>query len=161
MSGPRTITPNLWFDFNAEEAVDYYLSIFPNSKILRVAHYLKDSPGPEGAVMVIEFQLNGQNFVAINGGPQFKFNESVSFEVDCKDQAEIDHYWNALLQGGGEPSVCGWLKDRFGLAWQVNWGPLIDMLMDEDKEKAGRAMHAMLKMSKLDVSELQKAYGGK
>ena len=161
MSGPRTITPNLWFDFNAEEAVDYYLSIFPNSKILRIAHYLKDSPGPEGAVMVIEFQLNGQNFVAINGGPQFKFNESVSFEVDCKDQAEIDHYWNALLQGGGEPSVCGWLKDRFGLSWQVNWGPLTDMLMDEDKEKAGRAMHAMLKMSKLDVAELQKAYGGK
>lgn len=161
MTGPRQITPNLWFDFNAEEAVDFYLSIFENSKILRTAHYLKDSPGPEGAVMVIEFQLNGQNFVAINGGPQFKFNESVSFEIDCQDQAEIDHYWDALLQGGGEPGPCGWLKDRFGLSWQVNWGPLIEMLIDEDKEKAGRAMHAMLQMSKMDVAQLQKAYDGK
>ncbi|MCV3243210.1 VOC family protein [Mesorhizobium sp. ZC-5] len=155
------ISPNLWFDFNAKEAVDFYVSIFPDSKVLRTSHYLKDSPGPEGEIMTIEFQLDGLVFTAINGGPQFKFNESVSFLVECKDQAEVDSYWTALLAGGGEPGVCGWLKDRFGLSWQVNWTPLIDMLLDTDQEKAGRAMQAMLKMSKLDAAVLQKAYDGK
>ena len=155
------ISPNLWFDFNAKEAVDFYVSVFPNSKVLRTSHYLKDSPGPEGEIMTIEFQLDGLIFTAINGGPQFTFNESVSFLVECEDQAEVDSYWNALLAGGGEPGVCGWLKDRFGLSWQVNWTPLIDMLLDADQEKAGRAMQAMLKMKKLDVAALQKAYDGK
>lgn len=155
------ISPNLWFDFNAKEAVDFYVSIFPDSKVLRTSHYLKDSPGPEGEIMTIEFQLDGLVFTAINGGPQFKFNESVSFLVECKDQAEVDSYWTALLAGGGEPGVCGWLKDRFGLSWQVNWTPLIDMLLDTDQEKAGRAMQAMLKMSKLDAAVLQRAYEGK
>ena len=155
------ISPNLWFDFNAKEAVDFYVSVFPDSKVLRTSHYLKDSPGPEGEIMTIEFQLDGLVFTAINGGPQFKFNESVSFLVECKDQAEVDIYWTALLAGGGEPGVCGWLKDRFGLSWQVNWTPLIDMLLDTDQEKAGRAMQAMLKMSKLDAAVLQKAYEGK
>ncbi|WP_206616828.1 MULTISPECIES: VOC family protein [unclassified Mesorhizobium] len=105
-----------------------------------MSHYLKDSPGPEGEIMTIEFQLDGLILTAIDGGPQFKFNESVSFLVECKDQAEVDSYWNALLAGGGEPGPCGWLKDRFGPSWQVNWVPLIDMLLDADKEKAGRAM---------------------
>ena len=155
------ISPNLWFDFNAKEAVDFYVSVFPNSKVLRTSHYLKESPGPEGEIMTIEFQLDGLVFTAINGGPQFKFNESVSFLVECKDQAEVDSYWTALLAGGGEPGVCGWLKDRFGLSWQVNWTPLIDMLLDVDQERAGRAMQAMLKMSKLDAAVLQKAYEGK
>ncbi len=160
MAMRQKITPNLWFDFNGKEAIDFYISIFDNSKILKIAHYLKDSPGPEGEIMVIEFQLDGQHFVAINGGPQFKFNESVSFEIDCKDQAEIDRYWSALLADGGEPGPCGWLKDKFGLSWQVNWSPLIEMLTDDDKEKAGRAMQAMLKMSKFDAAALQKAYDG-
>ncbi|WP_088348416.1 MULTISPECIES: VOC family protein [Rhodomicrobium] len=154
------ISPNLWFDFKAKEAVDFYISIFPNSKLLRTSHYLKDSPGPEGEIMAIEFQLDGLVFTAINGGPQFKFNESVSFLIECKDQGEVDRYWNALLADGGKPSVCGWLKDRFGLSWQVNWAPLIDMLLDADKEKAGRAMQAMLKMSKPNVAALQRAYDG-
>jgi predicted 3-demethylubiquinone-9 3-methyltransferase (glyoxalase superfamily) len=154
------ISPNLWFDFNAKEAVEFYVSVFPNSKVMRTSHYLKDSPGPEGEIMAVEFQLDGLIFTAINGGPQFRFNESVSFLVECKDQAEVDRYWNALQAGGGEPSACGWLKDRFGLSWQVNWTPLIDMLLDADKKKAGRAMQAMLKMGKLDVAALQKAYEG-
>ena len=152
------ITPNLWFDFNGEDAAAFYCSVFPNSRILRTAHYLKDGPGPEGAVMTVEFELDGQPFVAINGGPQFKFTEAVSFMVSCADQAEIDRYWNALLQGGGQPGPCGWLKDRFGLSWQVHWPRLVEMLMDQDQEKAGRAMQAMLKMSKLDIAALEKAY---
>jgi predicted 3-demethylubiquinone-9 3-methyltransferase (glyoxalase superfamily) len=152
------ISPNLWFDFNAKEAVDFYVSIFPNSKVMRTSHYLKDSPGPEGEIMTIEFQLDDLVFTAINGGPQFKFNESVSFLIECKDQAEIDNYWNALLADGGEPSVCGWLKDRFGLSWQVNWAPMIDMLLDTDVARAGRVMQAMLAMRKLDTAALQKAY---
>ena len=152
------ITPNLWFDFNGEDAAAFYCSVFPNSRILRTAHYLKDSPGPEGAVMTVEFELDGQPFVAINGGPQFKFTEAVSFMVSCADQAEIDRYWNALLQGGGQPGPCGWLKDRFGLSWQVHWPRLVEMLMDQDQEKAGRAMQAMLKMSRLDIAALEKAY---
>lgn len=157
----RTITPNLWFDFDGEDAAEFYCSVFPNSRILRKAHYLKDSPGPEGAVMTVEFELDGQRFVAINGGPQFPFTEAVSFQIDCADQAEIDHYWNALLQGGGKPVQCGWLTDRFGLSWQITWPPLIDMLMDKDKAKAQRAMQAMLQMGKLDVAALEKAYAGK
>lgn len=157
----RTITPNLWFDFDGEDAAEFYCSVFPNSRILRKTHYLKDSPGPEGAVMTVEFELDGQRFVAINGGPQFKFSEAVSFQVDCADQAEIDRYWNALLRDGGEPGPCGWLKDRFGLSWQITWPPLIDMLMDKDKVKAQRAMQAMLQMGKLDVAALEKAYAGK
>lgn len=156
----KTITPNLWFDANGEEAASFYCSVFPNSRILRKAHYLKDSPGPEGKVMTVEFELDGQKFVAINGGPHFKFSEAVSFQIECADQAEIDRYWSALLAGGGEESQCGWLKDRFGLSWQVTWPKLVDMLMDKDKEKAGRAMQAMLKMVKLDVAALERAYAG-
>lgn len=156
----QKIAPCLWFDFNAEEAVPFYLSVFDNSRVLRTAHYLKDSPAPEGAVMVIEFELEGIKFVALNGGPQFKFNESISLMIECKDQAEIDRYWNALLEGGGEPGPCGWLKDRFGLSWQVYWGPAIGMYLDPDKAKAGRAFQAMMNMGKMDVAALQKAYDG-
>lgn len=156
----QKIVPNLWFDFNGEEAVRFYLSVFDNSRILRTAHYLKDSPGPEGAVMVIEFELDGQKFTAINGGPQFPFTEAVSLLIECADQKEVDRYWNALLAGGGEPGRCGWLKDRFGLSWQVNWTPLTHMLTDSDEEKAGRAMKSMLTMQKLDAAALQKAFDG-
>lgn len=157
----QKIAPCLWFDFNGQEAVDFYTSIFDNSRVLRTAHYLKGGHAPEGTVMVIEFELDGVKLMALNGGPQFKFSEAISLMVECKDQAEIDHYWNALLEGGGEPGPCGWLKDRFGLSWQIYWGPAIDLYMDSDVEKATRAFHALMEMGKIEIAALQKAYDGK
>lgn len=158
----QKITPNLWFDNNAEEAVKLYTELFPDSKILRTMHYDKASAEvsgmPEGSVLTIEFELAGQKFLALNGGPQFKFTEAVSFEVDCKDQAEIDHYWDALIAGGGEESQCGWLKDKFGLSWQIVPEVLNELLTDPNPAKASAAMKAMLEMQKLDVAKLQEAY---
>lgn len=150
------ITPFLWFDHQAEEAATLYTSLFPNSKVTDVQRNTAGGPGPEGAVLVVQFELDGQQFTALNGGPQhFAFNESVSFVVDCKDQAEVDHYWDSLIAGGGEPSQCGWLKDRYGLSWQIVPTVLNELLADPDPQRSSRAMQAMLKMSKLDIAELQ------
>ena len=152
-------TTCLWFDGRAEEAADYYTSIFANSKIGRVTRYNDAVPDFAGKVLTIEFELNGQKFVGLNGGPEFTFNEAISFQIPCDDQAEVDYYWNALSDGG-EVVECGWLKDRFGVSWQVVPTRLIEMINDPDQEKAARATGAMLKMVKLDISELEKAYAG-
>jgi len=154
-----TITPFLWFDDQAEEAVDFYLSVFPRSKILTVARYGDAGPGPEGTVMTIEFELDGQAFIALNGGPEFTFTEAVSFSIDCKTQEEVDRYWTRLSEGGQEIQ-CGWLKDKYGLSWQVNPTVLGEMLADPDPERAKRAMEAMLKMKKIDIPALERAYRG-
>jgi len=152
------ITPFLWFDHQAEEAATLYTSLFPNSKVTDVQRNLAGGPGPEGAVLVVQFELDGKQFTALNGGPQhFTFNESVSFVVDCKDHAEVDHYWDSLIADGGEPSQCGWLKDRYGLSWQIVPTVLNELLADPDAQRSSRAMQAMLKMSKLDIAELKAA----
>jgi predicted 3-demethylubiquinone-9 3-methyltransferase (glyoxalase superfamily) len=151
------ISPFLWFDHQAEEAAALYTSIFPNSKVTEVQRYPEGAPGPAGEVMVVRFQLDGKEFTALNGGPHFTFNESVSFVVDCKDQEEVDHYWDSLIADGGEPSQCGWLKDRYGLSWQIVPTVLEELLSDPDPQRSGRAMQAMLKMSKLDIAELRAA----
>ncbi|MFJ9586070.1 VOC family protein [Streptomyces acidicola] len=153
-------TTCLWFDGQAEEAAHYYVSVFKNSSIGRIARYTEAGPGPAGSVVTVEFVANGQHFVAVNGGPQFKFNEAISFQILCEDQAEIDHYWSKLTEGGGEGGPCGWLKDRYGVSWQVVPGRLLDMMTDSDAEKAGRAAKAMLSMGKLDLPALEKAYAG-
>jgi predicted 3-demethylubiquinone-9 3-methyltransferase (glyoxalase superfamily) len=153
------ITPNLWFDGNAEEAAAFYVSVFPNSRVVSTALYPEDSPGPAGTVMTVAFELDGQRFVGINGGPQFPFSEAVSFQVDCADQAEVDRYWE-LLGDGGEPGPCGWLKDRFGLSWQVVPTGMDELFEDPDPSRAQRAMTAMLGMSKIDVAALQRAADG-
>ena len=149
----------LWFDTQAEEAMNHYLSIFPNSKPLSVTRYGAAGPGPAGTVMTAAFEIEGCQFTALNGGPVFKFNESVSFVVRCKDQAEVDHYWDKL-SAGGVASACGWLKDKFGLSWQVVPVQLIEMLNDKDAVRAQRVMGAMLKMQKIVIADLQKAYSG-
>jgi predicted 3-demethylubiquinone-9 3-methyltransferase (glyoxalase superfamily) len=150
------ITPFLWFDTQAEEAARYYVSIFPNSRITEVLRSGLAGPGPDGAVLTIAFQLDGADFTALNGGPDHPFNEAVSFVVDCADQAEVDHYWDRLVDGG-EPIACGWLKDRYGVRWQVTPRILIDLLTDPDKARAGRAMQAMMKMVKIDIAKLLEA----
>jgi predicted 3-demethylubiquinone-9 3-methyltransferase (glyoxalase superfamily) len=161
----QKITPFLWFDDQAEEAVKFYTSVFENSKVGRILRYgenaAKAAGGPVGSVLTIEFEIEGQKFVALNGGPQFKFNESVSFVVNCDTQEEVDYYWSKFTADGGEESACGWLKDKFGLSWQVTPTVLIDMLHDKDSEKAERAMKAMLQMQKIDIDELKAAYEGK
>jgi len=155
------ITPCLWFDGQAEEAAKFYTSIFPNSRIDNVARSPADNPStPAGAVLTADFTLDGQKFVGLNGGPDFMFNEAISFMIDCADQAEVDRYWDALVEGGGEHSQCGWLKDRFGVSWQVVPRQLNEYLQGPDGEGARRAMEAMLKMSKLDVEKLREAYEG-
>lgn len=156
----QKITPFLWFDANAEEAVNFYLSIFRNSKILNVARCGEAGPGPKGSVLTVQFQLEGQQFIALNGGPNFKFNEAVSFTVSCETQSEIDEMWEKLSEGG-EKGNCGWLKDRFGLSWQVNPPILGEMLQDKDAEKARRVMEAMMQMDKIDIQTLKHAYEGK
>ena len=153
----QKITPFLWFDNNAEEAANFYLSVFKNSKILNTARYSEVGPGPKGTVMTVEFELDGQEFVALNGGPQFKFTEAVSFVVNCDTQEEVDYYWERLSEGG-EKSRCGWLRDKFGLGWQVTPTILGKLLADKDQEKANRVMQTMLKMDKLDIEPLQRAY---
>ena len=154
----QRITPFLWFDTQAEEAANFYVSIFKNSKIVKVARYGEAGPGPAGSAMTVVFQLDGLEFIGLNGGPHFKFTEAVSFSVDCETQEEVDWYWNKLTEGGGEESQCGWLKDKFGLSWQVNPKILGQMLSDPDPQKAKRVMEAMLKMKKIDIAALQKAY---
>jgi predicted 3-demethylubiquinone-9 3-methyltransferase (glyoxalase superfamily) len=152
---PKTI-PCLWFDGQAEQAAELYVSVFPDSKILGMTHYGLDTPGHEGAVMTVSFRLDGQEYVGLNGGPQFSFSEAVSFQIMCADQEEIDHYWTRLSEDG-EEGPCGWLKDRFGLSWQVVPSALPELLADPDPARAQRAMQAMLKMGKLDIAELRQA----
>ncbi len=147
----QKITPFLWFDNNAEAAMNFYVSLFENSKIVSISRY------PDGRVMSGTFQLNGQEFMALNGGPQFKFNEAVSFFVKCATQEEVDRLWSALTADGGEESMCGWLKDKFGLSWQIIPDALSELLGDHDPAKAGRAMQAMLGMKKVDIAELRRA----
>jgi predicted 3-demethylubiquinone-9 3-methyltransferase (glyoxalase superfamily) len=146
----QKITPCLWFDFNAEEAVNFYCSVFKDSKIKEVSRYSEAGPGPEGSVMVMTFELNGQEFMALNGGPEYKFTEAVSFKVDCADQAEIDYYWDRLSEGRQE-DMCGWLKDRFGLSWQIVPAALAEVLQGPNPAGSRRAMQAMFQMRKLDI----------
>jgi len=155
---PR-ITPNLWFDTQAEEAAEFYCSIFPNSRIVSKAHYNEAGPRDEGMVMTVEFELDGQRVVAINGGPDFTFTEALSLEISCEDQAEIDHYWERLT-AGGEEGPCGWLKDRYGLSWQVTPKGIEELFADDDPARAARAMKAMFGMRKLDVAALRAAADG-
>ena len=155
------ITTCLWFDGNAEEAARFYTSIFPDSRIDSVDPSPADTPsGPEGSIITVSFTLGGRSFIGLNGGPEFTFTEAISLSIDCNDQAEVDRYWDALLADGGEPSVCGWLKDRFGLSWQVVPRQLTEMYASTDRAAAKRAMEAMLKMTKLDVAELERAFAG-
>ena len=160
----QKITPFLWFDDKAEEAAKFYASIFKNSKIGKMTRYDEEaaqaSGRPAGSVMTVEFQLEGQEFVALNGGPHFKFTEAVSFVVNCETQEEVDYFWSKL-SAGGEESRCGWLKDKFDLSWQVVPVVLIEMLTDKDTAKAKRVMHAMLQMDKIDIPTLKNAYDGK
>jgi predicted 3-demethylubiquinone-9 3-methyltransferase (glyoxalase superfamily) len=150
------ITPWLWFDTEGEEAAEFYTSIFPNSRIVDVARYGSAGPRPEGTVMTVTFELEGQKFVALNGGPDFKFNEAVSFEVRCETQEEVDTYWSKLSEGG-EEGPCGWLKDKFGLSWQIVPQALYDLLSDPDQEKSQRVMSAMLQMKKIEIDGLERA----
>ncbi len=152
----QPITPFLWFDTEGEEAAEFYTSVFPNSKIVEVTRYGSAGPRAEGMVMTVEFELNGQSFVALNGGPDFSFSEAISFQILCQDQDEVDFYWNALSDGG-EEGPCGWLKDRFGLSWQVVPAKLNELLSDPDPERAQRAMAAMLEMRKIDVAQIVRA----
>jgi len=154
------ITSCLWFDDQAEEAANFYISVFKNSKLGEIARYGDAGPGPKGGAMTVTFELDGRPFMGLNGGPVFKFNEAVSFVVDCQDQAEIDYYWDALLQGGGEESQCGWLRDRFGLSWQIVPAAISQLVGGPDPVKANRAMQAMLQMVKLDIAKLPAAYDG-
>jgi predicted 3-demethylubiquinone-9 3-methyltransferase (glyoxalase superfamily) len=155
----QKITPFLWFDNNAEEAVQFYTSIFKDSKILATSRYGDTGPGPKGAVMTMKFQLNGQEFVALNGGPIFKFTEAVSFVVNCESQQEIDHYWEKLSAGGKEVQ-CGWLKDKYSLSWQIVPTILSQLVAGQDPEKSNRVMQALMKMIKLDIEGLKRAYEG-
>ncbi|MEV0254476.1 VOC family protein [Streptomyces sp. NPDC050732] len=156
---PR-ITPSLWFDLQSEEAAKFYVSVFPNSEITNVTYYGEGGPRPAGTVLTVEFSLDGRAFTALNGGPEFTFDEAVSFQIDCADQAEVDHYWTKLSAGGQE-GPCGWLKDKYGLSWQVVPTALGELLADPDAERAQRAMRAMLGMGKLDVAALRAAADGK
>lgn len=155
----QRITPFLWFDNNAEEAMNFYVSVFKNSRVNRVTRYGEAGPGPAGSVMTVEFELDGQEFVGLNGGPHFQFTEAVSFTVKCETQEEIDYYWDTLSEGG-QKSRCGWLKDKFGLSWQVEPRILGDLMADKDPEKAKRVMEAMLKMDKIDIEPIKRAYEG-
>ncbi len=161
----QKITPFLWFDDQAEEAVKFYTSIFKNSKTGRILRYgqeaAKASGRPVGSVLTIEFEIEGQKFVALNGGPDFKFNESVSFVINCETQKEVDYFWEKFTADGGEESACGWLKDKYGLSWQITPTVLIDRLHDKDPQKAEQVMKAMLEMKKIDIEKLKAAYAGK
>jgi predicted 3-demethylubiquinone-9 3-methyltransferase (glyoxalase superfamily) len=153
----QKISPFLWFDNNAEEAAKFYVAIFKDSKVLKIARYGEAGPGPAGSVMVVNFQIEGQDFIALNGGPLFKFTEAISFVINCQTQEEVDHYWNKLTAGGGQESQCGWLKDKYGLSWQVTPTILGELLADKDQKKAQRVMQAMLQMKKIDIAALQRA----
>ena len=153
----QKITPFLWYDSKAEEAMNFYVSVFKNSRVVSVSRFGEAGPGPKGTVMTATFELDGQQFIALNGGPMFKFTEAISFSVDCKTQEEVDELWEKLSEGG-EKSRCGWLKDKYGLSWQIVPSALVVMLQDKDAEKAKRVMQAMLQMDKLDIKRLQQAY---
>ena len=155
------IRPCLWFDKDAEEAARFYVSLFPNSRIESTDRSAADNPSTrKDEVITVEFSLDGRSFLALNGGPEFKFSEAISLQIDCADQAEVDRYWDALIEGGGEHSMCGWLKDRFGLSWQVIPRRLPEMLASPDRAAAERAMQAMLGMTKLDLAQLESAFRG-
>jgi predicted 3-demethylubiquinone-9 3-methyltransferase (glyoxalase superfamily) len=155
----QKLTPNLWFDTEAEEAAAFYTSIFENSRIVDVTHYNEAGPREAGTVMTVEWELDGQRFVGINGGPEFQFNEAVSFQIACETQEEVDYFWEKLSDGGSE-GPCGWLKDRFGVSWQVTPAGMDELIADADPERARRAMEAMLKMGKLDLPTLRRAADG-
>jgi predicted 3-demethylubiquinone-9 3-methyltransferase (glyoxalase superfamily) len=161
----QKISPCLWFDGKAEEAAKFYVSIFPNSRIVDTSHYTdvgQEQHGQKpGSVMTVAFELEGQSFLGLNAGPLFKFNEAVSFIIYCETQAEVDRYWSALTAGGGEEGPCGWLKDKFGLSWQVTPTKLLEMVTSTEKTKAGRAMGAMMKMKKIDIAKIEAAYEGR
>jgi len=154
----QKIRPFLWFDKEAEEAANFYVSIFQNSRITDVTRYGEPGPGPAGSVMTVAFVLDGQEFIALNGGPHFRFTEAVSMFVTCDNQAEVDYFWDKLMAGGGQSSQCGWLKDRFGLSWQIVPAVLMTLLQDPDPAKSARVMQAMLQMVKLDIATLQRAH---
>lgn len=154
----QKIRPCLWFDGNAEEAVNFYTSVFKNSRVLDVARWGEGGPGVPGSVLTMTFELEGQGFMALNGGPAFKFTEAISLSVDCKSQGEVDELWTKLTADGGEESQCAWLKDKFGLSWQIVPTVLGEMLSDPDPEKSKRVMEAMMKMKKIDIAKLEKAY---
>ena len=156
MAKLQKITPNLWFDTEAEEAANFYTSIFPHSKVVRVMRYGEAGPRPAGMVMTVTFQLEGQEFTALNGGPDFKFNEAISLLVNCETQEEVDEFWDKL-SAGGEKGPCGWLKDRFGVSWQIVPTILDEMLQDEDTDRANRVMKAMLQMTKIEIKGLENA----
>ncbi|HEV3009588.1 MAG TPA: VOC family protein [Burkholderiales bacterium] len=161
----QRISPCLWFDDHAEEAARFYTGIFKNSRIVKISRYGKAGyevhQRPAGTVMTVEFELEGQTFTALNGGPHFKFNEAVSLQVDCKTQEEVDYYWDKLSAGGDQKAQqCGWLKDKYGLSWQIVPSVLTEMVADPDPAKSGRAMEAMLRMKKLDIAQLERAYAG-
>jgi predicted 3-demethylubiquinone-9 3-methyltransferase (glyoxalase superfamily) len=153
------IVPNLWFDTESEEAARFYVSVFPNSEIRAISHYNDAGPRPAGTVLTVDFVLDGQHFTAINGGPEFTFDEAISLLIECQDQDEVDYYWDKLTDGG-EEGQCGWLKDRYGLSWQVVPGGMVEVLNDPDQARAERAMRAMLGMKKLDLAALQAAADG-
>ena len=153
----QKITTYLWFDDNAEEAMNFYVSLFKDSKVLELTRYGDAGPGPKGTVMAGTFQLEGQHFMALNGGPHFKFTEAISLFVNCETQQEVDELWTKLTAGGGAPSQCGWLKDKFGLSWQIVPSILLELLSDKDPRRAKRVMEAMLKMSKIDIGQIKQA----
>jgi predicted 3-demethylubiquinone-9 3-methyltransferase (glyoxalase superfamily) len=155
----QKITPCLWFDTEGEEAAQFYTSVFPNSRIVEVTRYGSAGPRAEGTVMTVSFELDGQGYVALNGGPDFTFNEAISLQVDCETQDEVDSYWNALSEDG-EEGPCGWLKDKYGVSWQIVPRVLTDLISDPDQEKAQRVMAAMLQMKKIEIAELEKAAAG-
>ena len=156
----QKITPFFWFDNNAEEAANFYVSIFKNSKVLNISRYGDAGPGPKGTVLIVEFELDGQKFIALNGGPQFKFNEAVSFVVNCETQEEIDYFWEKLSEGG-QKVECGWVKDKYGLSWQIVPTILFDELFQGDDAQTDRIMRAVMTMKKLDIEDLKKAAEGK
>jgi predicted 3-demethylubiquinone-9 3-methyltransferase (glyoxalase superfamily) len=151
-----SITPCLWFDTDGEDAARFYTSVFPNSKILEIAHYGEAGPREEGMVMIVSFELDGQKFLALNGGPEFTFSEAISFEVSCETQEEVDTYWSKLSEGG-EEGPCGWLKDKYGVSWQIVPRRLNELIADPDREKSQRVMRAMLSMKKIEIDELERA----
>jgi predicted 3-demethylubiquinone-9 3-methyltransferase (glyoxalase superfamily) len=157
----QKITPFLWFNGQAEQAAKFYTSIFPKSKIRKITRYGDAGPGPKGSVMIVEFEIAGQKFVALNGDTQFKFNESVSFMVECKTQAEVDRYWKKLTANGGKEVACGWLTDKYGLSWQITPTVCLELVSSKDAAKAQRAMQAMMTMVKLDIEKLKQAAAGK
>jgi len=158
MATLQKITPYLWFDGNAEEAEEFYTSAFPNSCVRKVAHWGEDGPGPAGTVMSIAFELSGQPFFALNGGPHYKFSPAVSLFVSCESQAEVDDLWEKLLSGGGRPTACGWLEDRYGLSWQVIPAAMLDLMSGPDPMASGRVTRAVMRMQKIDLAALRRAY---